>query len=52
MIIFSNIEITSAVQFSPLHLEAVRVGVIDALAVRILSLEADHYFITVEMDLW
>lgn len=52
MIIFCNIEIASGVQFPPLHLEAVRIGVIDALVVEIMSLEADYYFITVEIDLW
>lgn len=52
MIIFCDIEIASGVQFPPLHLEAVRIGVIDALVIKIMSLEADYYFITVEIDLW
>ena len=52
MIIFCNIEIASSVQFPLLHLEAVRIGVIDSLVVKIMSLEADYYFITVEIDLW
>lgn len=52
MIIFCNIEIASGVQFPPLHLKAVRISVIDSLVVEIMSLEADYYFITVEIDLW
>lgn len=52
MIIFRNIEIASGIQFPPLHLKAVGISVIDSLVVEIMSLEADYYFITVEIDLW